>query len=191
MGGPSERESKRAAILFAVLAVVAREGLGAVSIRSVAAEAGVSVGAVQHYFASKQELVRAAVTSVIDGAETGYTAGAPRSPQDELWELLAHGLPHASRAPAATSVFYSFVAAGTADPWIAATLADAKSGVESLVADLLGVLHPELPDGRARARRLLALSDGLTLQVLIGHLSADEARACLRGALAAELPAPS
>ena len=39
MGGPSERENKRAAILFAVLAVVAREGLGAVSIRSVAAEA--------------------------------------------------------------------------------------------------------------------------------------------------------
>lgn len=42
------RETKRSAILLAVLRVIATRGLGAVSIRSVAAEADVSVGRVQH-----------------------------------------------------------------------------------------------------------------------------------------------
>ncbi|HQZ86093.1 MAG TPA: TetR/AcrR family transcriptional regulator [Actinomycetota bacterium] len=185
MDSRSERESRRTAILFAVLTVIASRGLGAVSIRSVAAEAGVSVGLVQHYFDSKQELIRATAAYMIAAAEARhYNNAAPRPPGEELWEILAHALPLAEGSPAGTSVFYSLVAASVADPQIATILAQAKTGTEDAVAGLLAEVAPQVRDPRAEARHLLALSDGLTLQVLIGHLTAKQARQCLQAALA-------
>lgn len=179
-----DHDSKRIAILLAVLRVVGTRGLGAVSIRSVAAEAGVSVGRVQHYFASKRELIRATVAFRISAAEARHVdVEQARPPEDELWALLGHGIPLAADAPVGTSVFYSFVAASVADPEIAGILAEAKAGVEGLVAQLLGELNSALTDPLEKARRLIALSDGLTLQVLIGHLTAAQARECLRAAL--------
>jgi AcrR family transcriptional regulator len=181
--GP-DREGKRTTIVLAVLRVIAIRGLGAVSIRSVAAEAGVSAGRVQHYFGSKRELIRASTAFMISAAEARhFDTGTPRSLNDELWEILTHALPLASKSPAGTSVFYSLVAASVADPELAAILSEAKSGVEDLIAHQLADLVPSLADPQAAARHLLALSDGLTLQVLIGHQTADQAHATLRTAL--------
>jgi len=179
-----DREGKRTTILLAVLRVIAVGGLGAVSIRSVAAEAGVSVGRVQHYFGSKRELIRATTAFMISAAEARhFDTEKPRAQADELWEILTHALPLAAESPAGTSVFYSFVAASVADPELAAILSEAEAGVEDLIAHQLTELVPSLDDPQAGARHLLALSDGLTLQVLIGHLTADQAHATLRAAL--------
>lgn len=170
--------------MLAVLHVIATRGLGAVSIRSVASAAGVSVGRVQHYFHSKQELIRATTDFMIDSAAAHhFDVEKPRSPQDELWEILTHAIPLAAGSPAGTSVFYSLVAASVADQQIAAILAEAKEGTEDLVTLQLADLNSGLPDPRAAARHLLALSDGLVLQVLIGHLTAEQAHATLRTAL--------
>ena len=48
-------------ILRATLDVIRREGLGAVTHRSVSEECGVPLGSLTYYFASKQELLRAAL----------------------------------------------------------------------------------------------------------------------------------
>src|SRR4051812_10599497 len=48
-------------ILRATLAVIRREGLGAVTHRTVAEESGVPLGSLTYYFASKQDLLRAAL----------------------------------------------------------------------------------------------------------------------------------
>jgi AcrR family transcriptional regulator len=179
-----DREGKRTTIVLAVFRVIATRGLGAVSIRSVAAEAGVSVGRVQHYFGSKRELIRATTAFMISAAEARhFETETPRSPTDELWEILTHAIPLAAESPAATSVFYSLVAASVADPELATILSEAEAGVEELMARQLTELVPSLPDPQAGARNLLALSDGLTLQVLIGHLTADQAHATLRATL--------
>lgn len=179
-----DREGKRTTILLAVLRVIATRGLGAVSIRAVAAEAGVSVGRVQHYFISKRELIRATTAFMISAAEAQhFDTGTPRSVADDLWVVLTHAIPLAAGSPAGTSVFYSLVAASVADPDLAAILSEAKAGVEELVARQLTELVPSLSDPQSGARNLLALSDGLTLQVLIGHLTADQAHATLRAAL--------
>src|SRR3712207_773273 len=50
-------EQQKAAIAAATARLIASSGLEAVSLRSVAAEAGVSMGRVQHYFATKDELL--------------------------------------------------------------------------------------------------------------------------------------
>lgn len=179
-----DRERKRSTILLAVFRVIATRGLGAVSIRSVAAEAGVSVGRIQHYFGSKRELIRATMAFMISAAEAHhFDTETARSPSEELWEILTHALPLAAESPAATSVFYSLVAASVADPELAAILSEAEAGVEDLIARQLAELVEGPLDPQAGARHLLALSDGLTLQVLIGHLSADQAHTTLRAAL--------
>jgi AcrR family transcriptional regulator len=188
----TEREQKTVEILVAVWRVVAAQGLGAVSFRSVAKEAGVSPGRVQHYFGSKEELIRASVELMISSAEDLHREATDEGdPADELWQLLTHAIPQAAASPAGTSVFYSFVAASVADPGVARILADAKHGVRDEIAALLHTLRARrgapgspsaIPVDRA-AQELLAMSDGVTLGVLIGNLTPDQARATLRGAL--------
>lgn len=180
-----DHAAKRAEILHAVWAVIARRGIAAVSVRSVAAEAGVSAGRVQHYFASKDDLVRASAREMVGAAERFHAetvAGA--TPEEELWHVLAHAFPVAERARAGTSVFYSYVAAGVADPEIAGVLAEAKSGAEAEAARLLAECAPGVADPVAAARILLAAADGLTLRVLVGDLTAAQAEESLRGAVA-------
>ncbi|MGC7097985.1 TetR/AcrR family transcriptional regulator [Amycolatopsis lurida] len=55
-----DRAERKREIAAALLTLVAREGIEAVSIRAVAAEAGISAGAVQKYFATKEEMLREA-----------------------------------------------------------------------------------------------------------------------------------
>ena len=52
-----DHEARRRAIAEAIFEVIGSRGLDAVSLRDVAAQAGVSMGAVQHYFASKEEML--------------------------------------------------------------------------------------------------------------------------------------
>ncbi|MGI5131764.1 TetR/AcrR family transcriptional regulator [Pseudonocardia sp. CA-107938] len=59
-------QERRRALLDAALAVIGRDGLAAVSQRSVAAEAGVPPSAVYYYFATLDDLVDAALVEVND-----------------------------------------------------------------------------------------------------------------------------
>ena len=64
-----KQESRRARIADAVLELGSREGLERVTLRAVAAEAGVSMGQVQHYFASREDMLFYAVTHGMQGME--------------------------------------------------------------------------------------------------------------------------
>lgn len=183
--------ASRRAILWAVWRVVAEKGIAGVSVRSVAAAAGVSAGRVQHHFPTKTALLRASVAEMLASAEEAHLGAVRgRDARTELWLLLAHAIPRAAESRAGTSVFYSFVAAGVADPEIARMLAEAKSGVESEAAAVLTRLGSPAGRARADARHLLAVADGLVLRVLIGDLTADDAEACLRRAVDAALEGP-
>ena len=52
-----DHQARRQEIADAVLRLAASQGLDAVTLRHVAAEAGVSMGRVQHYFATKDEML--------------------------------------------------------------------------------------------------------------------------------------
>ena len=60
----TEQDTNRDRILDALLRIMASRGADALTIRTVASEAGVSVGAVQHHFPTKDRLVVAAMTEV-------------------------------------------------------------------------------------------------------------------------------
>jgi AcrR family transcriptional regulator len=52
-----DQDQRRRAIAEAVFAVIGDRGFGAVSLRDVASAAGVPMGSVQHYFATKDEML--------------------------------------------------------------------------------------------------------------------------------------
>src|SRR4051812_49495263 len=56
-----DREERRRMLAEAVFTVISERGLAAVSLRDVAAQAGVSMGAVQHWFTTKDEMLRFAL----------------------------------------------------------------------------------------------------------------------------------
>jgi AcrR family transcriptional regulator len=61
-----DRAAKRAELLDAAVAVIARDGFAGASLRKVAQQAGTSTGAVTYNFASKEELMAAVIESRFD-----------------------------------------------------------------------------------------------------------------------------
>lgn len=176
--GPDER---RTAIIQAVWQVIAERGMGAVSMRTVATAAGVSVGRIQYWFRTKDELLRASLEAMVAGAaqlHADATEGVDE--REALWQLIGHPIPRAEEARAGVSVFHQYVAAGINHPILARMLAEAKDGAEREAARLLGRIAPGLADPRTAARSLIATADGLAMRVLIGSLSAAEAERTLR-----------
>lgn len=172
-------------ILPAVWAVMAEHGLPAVSMRTVAAAAGVSVGRIQYRFGSKDQLIRASLEAMLAGAAADHAAVTGDDDiRAELWDLLAHAIPRAGAARQGVAVFHQYVAAAGSDPELARLLAEAKRGQEQRVTRLLRQLDPDLPQPRTVARSLVATADGLVQQVLIGAITVTTAEHTLRRSLA-------
>src|SRR3954468_9165488 len=69
---------RRAVLIHAAVGLIAREGLAAVSHRTVAKAAGVPLGATTYYFASKTELLREALEVLADFEIRGLELAAQR-----------------------------------------------------------------------------------------------------------------
>lgn len=172
---------RRTAIIHAVWQVIARSGMGAVSIRNVATAAGVSVGRIQYWFPSKEELLTASLEAMLrDAVQLHGDHIQDADDQEALWHLVGHSISRAERSRAGVSVFHQYVAAGINHPELARLLAEAKNGEEDEAVRLLGRIAPGLDDSRTAARSLIAAADGLTMRVLIGSLPAAEAERTLR-----------
>lgn len=142
----------------------------------------------QHYFSSKTELVRGGLDYLLRAAElaTPSTAGGDSEP-GTLWALLTHTFAPAVESRVGTSIYYSYLAASVADPWIRDALAQARAGLLERVTDCLRAQYPEVEDPVAWARRLVMVAEGATEGVFLGWLSPEDARAVITSALE-ELP---
>lgn len=175
-----DHDARRTEIVQGVWQVIARDGLAAVSMRNVAAAARISVGRIQHYFTSKDELVRASARAMIEVGTDRYREDTRDAPAiDRLREALGHPLRRAAEQGPGIAIWYAYLTAAATDPQIAAVLAEGKRGQERLVAGLLRELGTPARSSLREARALTALADGLTERVLIQDLSAREALAVL------------
>ncbi|GAA5057714.1 TetR/AcrR family transcriptional regulator [Nocardia callitridis] len=174
-------DERRTTIIRAVWQVIADNGMGAVSMRNVATAAGVSVGRIQYWFSSKDELLLASLEAMLHGAtrlHADTTDGA--DDREKLWQLIGQPIPRAETSGVGVSVFHQYVAASINHPTFARMLGEAKDGAEHEATRLLGRIAPDLTDPRTAARSLIATADGLTMRVLIGSLPATEAVRTLR-----------
>ena len=93
-----DHRERRALIADALMRVAAEQGLEAVSLRHVAAAAGVSAGMVQHYFRTRDEMMTFALAVVRERNEARVSRaiaalGATPAPRTLLRTMLAELLP--------------------------------------------------------------------------------------------------
>ena len=182
-----DHEQRRRHIVDALLRITGTRGLEAVSLREVAQEAGVSMGAVQHYFATKDEMLLFALDHWLTlGVHERFTARvrsrlvreAASEPAALLRLMAAEYLPYDEPSRSDVRVAMAFLSRAAVEPVLAAALTPAFHG---FVTALDEILHGLIGPARApiEARRLAALLDGLRPPVLIGALAHEDAMAVI------------
>ncbi|ANZ42503.1 hypothetical protein BBK82_05265 [Lentzea guizhouensis] len=169
-----DHEARRQEIGAAVCRVMATRGLDAVSLRHVAAEAGVSMGRVQHYFGTKDEMLLFAFRLISE--RVAHRLGQVRrdTPQAFLRAVLVELLPISEAARAEAPVLAAFLAQAVVEPRLAEQLRAGSDEMVAFVAEQIRAARPE-GDALRDAKALLAFTDGLMLQVLIGQVDRDSA----------------
>lgn len=184
-----DHEERRRTIAEALLRVAADRGLESVSLRHVAAEAGVSSGMVQHYFRTKDEMMSFALDVVSENVERRLTAtvselGELPPPGALARALLIELLPIDERRRAEGQVALAFLAYRSVNPAVAPAQGERERDGVGQLRDVLGDLirSEQVESGRQgaidatdAATALLALVDGLGLQVLGGQYPPDTA----------------
>ncbi|WP_242901543.1 TetR/AcrR family transcriptional regulator [Actinomadura terrae] len=181
----ADHDARRAQITDGLVRVAGRDGLHAVTMRSVAAEAGVSLRLVQYYFESKAQLMNAALERLERLSRERWAARlaalpAP-SPRAFVEALLAEALPTDPESRAFHQVWTSYAVLSMTDP----SLADQPfvDGPERLERQLAQALDGAVADGSVppsadtatEAARLLALVHGLGTSVLVGRRTPESA----------------
>ncbi|MFC3817327.1 TetR/AcrR family transcriptional regulator [Planomonospora venezuelensis] len=182
---PDAHARKRRRIAEAVWRIASEHGLHTVSMRKVAAEAGVSLRMVQYYFDGKHALLVDALRLLHVENERLARARIPSDAADPrrlLRALLDEFLPLDGQRAFALRVFTAYYARSLADPALAAVFLAAEHPLERLVADIItmgqaaGSTVPGL-DARREADLLVAGITGLGLDVLHERRSLADVRA--------------
>lgn len=189
-----DHDERRRHIGAAVLRLIATRGLEAASLRNVAAEAGVSMGTVQHYFTTKQEMLDFAQRYNYERATVRVPRLVAQVPEPRTTRTLLRavlidllGLDGEGREGARLGA--AMLAHAVIDPQAAATARIAYDGLTSFLAAQLHAAqdNSELPahlDPHQAARHLCAVVAGLCGPALIGAYTPDQALAVLDDHLA-------
>lgn len=194
-----DHQERRRHIAEALWRVTVAHGLEGVTLRHVAAEAHVSMGLVQHYFASKDEMLLFSLDSLHEQvthrmARNVASASHPLGPRALLRAVLVEMLPLDERRRTEAQVGLAFMARAVVHPVVAAALRTKFDQLQQFVADQItrawqGEDRNQMPQPEATAAELLALLDGLTAHLLAGCRTLDTAIEVFDQRLNAALPA--
>ncbi|MBP2370914.1 TetR/AcrR family transcriptional regulator [Pseudonocardia parietis] len=178
-----DHETRRSEIADAVLTLVARAGTEAVSLRSVAAEAGISMGRVQHYFASKEALLLHALDRSHRRMERRIeerAVAAGGSERDALATILDELLGEHPETRDAIRIHAAF-ASREVDERARAILTDGDEEILALAVRV--VADAGSPDPGTDGYALVALAGGLGNDVVLHGAPIERARRTLRAVL--------
>jgi AcrR family transcriptional regulator len=163
-------DDRRQAIVDATLTVARRQGLGATTVRDVAAEMGTSSGLIHHYFDSMDDVLAAAFEQAAGGdlARARERIDGEADPVDQLEQFIESYAPAQSDwtmqlwldawSEAARRPALQRVSRALNREWQGMVRAIVERGVASGRFDT--------DDAGAAAWRLLSVLDGLALQVV-------------------------
>jgi AcrR family transcriptional regulator len=177
---------RRGEIAEALWRIAAREGLEAVSLSRVADEAGVSKGRVQHYFASRDELLAFTATllylRVDERIATRLAAADQASPMALVKALLVGILPLDEEGRTDALVGSAFLVRAVGEPEMRESYrASNRMAVDGLTQKLaVARENGELADGvdpQQAAATLFLLARGLTESLLLAEHTPESALA--------------
>jgi AcrR family transcriptional regulator len=187
----ADHDARRAQIADAVLHIAGSTGLHSVTMRSVAARAGVSVRLVQYYFDTKDQLLQFTLTRLARQMGERVRArvaasGRTPTPRDVVDAVLTEALPTDEESRTFHLVYTAYAVLAVTDNQLAAQpFIDGPNAMENVLVTQLraaqqaGEMAPEL-DARTEAISLLAMSAGLGTSVLLGQRTQRDALTVLR-----------
>lgn len=184
-----DHDDRRRRIAQAVCELIGRNGLEAATLREVAAQAEVSLGAVQRCFRTKEEMLVFAQEHVNQRVTERARARIAESPEPGsvatmLEQTLTAMLAVDDEDLLDARVWMAFTAQSAVVPALAAVQRGHYAGLTELLVVLLragqenGQIRPEV-DAESEADALITLADGLTVQVLLGRHTPESALASL------------
>lgn len=200
MLAPEDRDARRQRYVEAVWQIAEREGAERASMRAIAAEAGTSVGMLQHHFTDKDEILVAAIRSRMEAKSARLARAVDQlGPDADPALVLAVALRH--RLPLTRSLLVEAEVLGL---WLAG---DARSPLKASVLDqsereLRDVVVAALTDARSQGRladrvdidgmaaALVALNDGLMHGLVLGRCTARRANEIIGAQIGALLDEP-
>ncbi|MEV5710632.1 TetR/AcrR family transcriptional regulator [Actinoallomurus sp. NPDC052274] len=179
-----DHRERRETIARALWRVVEQRGIAHASVREVAQEAGISHGAVQHYFATREEMLVFAMDFASEQtsrrvAEGVRELGNPPHPRDVLRVMLAEMLPLHPDARATSRMSAAYVLEALHDANIHTRARDGLAHGRDLVGQ---IVRQAITDGHIGSDRdpvtetdlLLALT-GLTPLIELNVIEPQEA----------------
>lgn len=165
-------EQRRAHIVDAVFRLVAQGGVEAASLRNVAAESGLNIGSVRHYFESHNALMLAATETMAervsarmeahgDRLQAAFMAGDDRAMEAAVFAIFAELLPLDGQRRVECAVWLAFAERARVSPELRPAADAMHRDVIRHTTDLLA--GAGVPDPDDRAAVLATAVDGLTL----------------------------
>jgi AcrR family transcriptional regulator len=184
-----DHDARRREIADALLRLATSEGLESVSLRHVAAAAGVSMGLVQHYFRTKDEMLTFALEHQAQRREqrivARLTAGGRQPTVREIVRTsLVEVLPTDEVSRSEFLAGIAFFIRALRDPRIAANLVESAPKLYTFFADQLGQAQRagELADGVdvwQETALLWSVVEGLGSAIVLGERPPEEAVATI------------
>lgn len=163
-----DHDARRAELARAMWRVVYRDGVGAATVRSIAAEAGWSPSALRHYFATQTELLVFAMEHVqAEAAERIAADDRTGSPREVAQRILEQLLPLDRQRVREAEVWLLLAARAQTDPAARTRMADADDGIRRAAEFAVALLTGQPAADPEAVARLHALLDGLALHALL------------------------
>jgi AcrR family transcriptional regulator len=184
-----DREARRQELLEALMRITRREGWDAISLRKVAAEAGVSMGMVQHYFSSKDEMLRFAIEMMAEDTRKRIRQRVARLPEPHTPRLLVETvfvemIPRPSRRQTEAEAAQVWIRRLWLRPESQAVLAKGAADVMAMLTEQISLACPGATGTAERdAGGLIALLDGLIFNIVGGLQTAESATEIMRAQL--------
>ncbi|SFW76151.1 TetR/AcrR family transcriptional regulator [Amycolatopsis australiensis] len=179
-----DHDQRRVQIAEALQRLTTRAGLEGVSLRQVAAEAGMSMGSVQHYFKTKDEMLLFALEHRhklrTERITAKVLAEGPPTPRSILRACLVEILPRDPESEADFLIGVAYFIRAVADPAMAKVFGE---GTPELLQFFAGQIRqaqaagdvPASADPAAEAAILWALADSQGSEILMGHRTPADA----------------
>jgi AcrR family transcriptional regulator len=162
-----DTDERRAELAAAAAQLIARSGLGAATMRDVAAEAGWTTGALTHYFSGKRELLLFTFRSSLAQRHAARDAREGLAPRDALVRSLEGVLPLDDERRRHWMVTVAFCAEAGDDAELSTAQRDAYREFRQNIAQFVRQCGGASADeASARAEHLIALADGIAIQAL-------------------------